>query len=1456
MSNSVDNKIVKMQLQNSQFTAAANATMSTLKKLGDSLKLTEGTKGLENVANKAKSIDMSGLSQGIETVKSNFSALDIVGVTALVNIANSAVNAGKNIVNSLTLEPIMDGFREYEIKMNAIQTIMTNTASKGSTMDDIKGVLADLNDYSDQTIYNFAQMTDNLGKFTAAGVGLEDSAIAIKGMANVAAGFGVDATRMAGATYQMSQMLASGKMMAQDWNSMVQAGMAGDKLQKALIDTAAAMGTAKSETKSFKDSLEDGWLTSEVFIETMKKMADDQSLIDAATKVKTFTQLIGTMQEVVGSGWATSWEYILGDKEQSTELFTSISKGFENIIGPMTDYRNAALKTWNEAGGRQAVLNGLKNILQSIGNILGPIYQAYKKIIDPWNSDRLISISKGFEKITENLKMTDKAGEYLGKTFRGIFSIFKLVGMVLKPIGSLLTGIVGVGTPISEVFFKMTGSLTGWIENAVKFVESTGAIEKASGFLYKAGQSISDTMKYTYEHAIELWYAGIEKAKLYYTGLVTTLNDLAVAGKEKVSSIVEFVKEFNRAYQPLTKTKDFIVGVFDAIQNGIQSFLDFTKNSINSIRDFFDSIVEKVKDSDIRTIDFVKAGLFASLLVIAKKLLPIIKNFISGVGNFKDSVIGVLDELQNVLTTYQKNIKADTIKKIAVAIGILAASVWVLSTIDPERLLPAVTALGTLIGGVMGAMWAFNKIDPQELKKSASSIVMMIGISIAINNLARALNKLGKLKWDEIVKGVVGLTTVCAMMGGLMNAMEGIKISPGLAPSIMSIATSMWIFAGAMAIIGNLEVSTIFKSLTSMAVILGGLTIFFKAVKTAGNPMQVAASMIPIAMSMMLLSGALAIIGNMDPGTLMQGLTVMATVLTEIGLFSKMISKFDGSMVSMGAGILIISNAMIVLSAALAIIGNMDVVTVIKGLLTLATTLGIFAGAANLMPKNLPVFAGQIMILSGALLVMGAALKVVGGISWGTITKGMAVLAGTMIIFGGAAVLLAPTVPVMGALALGLIGLGAAAGLIGGALILLSTGMTMFAGSIIGGSAALVTALMAVASVIPIFSAAVALGLVSFITVLGYNAAAIQRSLIQLIAMLNTTITASIPGFVNTIIVFMSEMMNAIITLTPQIIETTVTVVTSILEALSTNLPLLADLITQFVFELLTTVLQRIAECIPPLGSAVTDVIVSLINVIGDNTGRIVDAGFNMIISVINGITNAISTRMPQVRSATADLVKAIITELKNAVKDSLNIGRDIVDGIKNGLMNGIDRVKEAAKSVASGALNAAKNFLGIHSPSREFFALGDYSNQGLANGMVKNKGLVVGAATKVAESALDSMKSAMSYVSNLITDDIDSSPTIKPVLDLSDIQNGVRNIDSLMESNRAIQLTTDKVSRSFNRNNRESIPQGGIGDTINHNTTEIKNEFNITGSDPHAIASEVSEIIQKQIDRRDVVWA
>lgn len=253
--------------------------MNTLNQLKQSLDLTGAAKGLEGINAAAKGFDMSPLSNGVEMVRSKFSALEVMAITTLANITNSAVNAGKRLAAAFTIEPIKTGFKEYETQINAVQTILSNTRSKGTTLDQVNKALDELNHYADMTIYNFTEMTRNIGTFTAAGVDLDTSVSAIKGIANLAAVSGSNAQQASTAMYQLSQALASGTVKLMDWNSVVNAGMGGQVFQDALKETARVHGIAIDDMiekeGSFRETLKNGWLSSEILTETLAKFTGD-----------------------------------------------------------------------------------------------------------------------------------------------------------------------------------------------------------------------------------------------------------------------------------------------------------------------------------------------------------------------------------------------------------------------------------------------------------------------------------------------------------------------------------------------------------------------------------------------------------------------------------------------------------------------------------------------------------------------------------------------------------------------------------------------------------------------------------------------------------------------------------------------------------------------------------------------------------------------------------------------------------------------------------------------------------------------------------------------------------------------------------------------------------------------------------------------------------------------------
>ena len=440
-SKEVDERVVEMRFDNAQFEKNVQTSMSTLDKLKAKLNFNGVSKGLEDVGNATKKLEFSGVASGIEAVQAKLSAMEVIGVTALANITNSAVNAGKRIASAITIDPVRDGFNEYETQMNAVQTILANTQKEGTNVKQVNAALDQLNTYADKTIYNFTEMTRNIGTFTAAGVKLNASVSAIQGIANLAAVSGSTSQQASTAMYQLSQALASGTVKLMDWNSVVNAGMGGQVFQDALIRTSEKLGTGAKAyidaAGSFRESLSKGWLTTDVLTETLNMFStaadteeeyaaaiqkfvnegySEEQAVDmanmaktageAATKVKTFTQLINTLKEALGSGWTTTWRLIIGDFEEAKELWTKVSDVLSKLINNASEARNKLVEGVMSFNPFTNMLNKLENsdigkTVKQINNLTNSLEYYQKAVTDVWKGDYKNSDTGRYELLDE-----------------------------------------------------------------------------------------------------------------------------------------------------------------------------------------------------------------------------------------------------------------------------------------------------------------------------------------------------------------------------------------------------------------------------------------------------------------------------------------------------------------------------------------------------------------------------------------------------------------------------------------------------------------------------------------------------------------------------------------------------------------------------------------------------------------------------------------------------------------------------------------------------------------------------------------------------------------------------------------------------------------------------------------------------------------------------------------------
>lgn len=474
---SIESRVVELKFQGQQFMEGAKRASESLKSLKQNMDLSGAAKGLDSVSEKISRFNFGGIGEKIKAAASNFGILDIAGGVALGNIASQAINTGLQLVKSLTIQPALDGLREYETQLNSVQTILANTKSKGTTIDDVNAALDELNKYADLTIYNFSEMTRNIGLFTAAGVSLEDSVSSIKGISNLAALSGSNSQQAATAMTQLSQAIAAGTVKLQDWNSVVNAGMGGEQFQNLLKDVARNYGTGVDEaiekTGSFRESLKEGWLDAQVLTEALTILTGDlneeqiqalgytaeqaaafrtlaQDALDSATKVKTFTQLIDTIKEAVGSGWAETFEIVLGNFDEASKLFTDIHQNISKVIDASSNARNNVLRDWKALGGRDSLIQTIYNLTNAIWKPISGMITGIKNAFSGNLGQGLYNLTKFLENLTARFVMSEWVLQRWIRIWTGIGSVFNIVYQLIKPVFVLISAVISVFTSAGD----------------------------------------------------------------------------------------------------------------------------------------------------------------------------------------------------------------------------------------------------------------------------------------------------------------------------------------------------------------------------------------------------------------------------------------------------------------------------------------------------------------------------------------------------------------------------------------------------------------------------------------------------------------------------------------------------------------------------------------------------------------------------------------------------------------------------------------------------------------------------------------------------------------------------------------------------------------------------------------------------------------------------------------------
>lgn len=1025
MSREVDQRVVEMQFNNAQFERNTKQSLSTIEKLKAALKFDDVGDSFSGITKAAKNVNLEPVSDGANEVYYRFKALDVVAGTVLSNITAKAMTLGWTLTKALTIDPMKSGLAEYETQINSVQTILANTQKEGTNLAQVNAALDELNRYADMTIYNFTEMTRNIGTFTAAGVKLDTSVQAIKGIANLAAVSGSTSQQASTAMYQLSQALASGTVKLMDWNSVVNAGMGGQVFQDALKETARVHGVAIDEMiakeGTFRETLQHGWLTASILTETLAKFTGDlseeelraigytedqiaaiikmgETANNAATKVKTFTQLIDTLKEAVQSGWTQSWEYIIGDFEEAKELWTEISNRLQTVISQSAEARNALLQGGLQSGLNQFIDQGITDYSDLLTDMLAKIGKASGAITDEeiesacglaktlksgWlnaemlessllqvvkeaselsklSDEQLESMSLSREKVNDILKQFTELEE---KVQDGTISIDEFIEKMNRPSGreNLIQSLYNV----MDSFGKLMGTIKGAFDEV--FPPMTAET------LYKITESIRDltsNLVISDDTADKLrrTFKGLFSIAKIGVNIITTLAQ-AIGNTVRAVGNLGVIQGAAGQFLEITSAIGDFLSMVEEATRGITKIGDgfgAAASKVDSVKEAFVTIAEAI-DSKFTIPEFetpIKT-LTANFDSISKS----IKDF-----GFSDKVVSSLEKLITLIST--SGVSAFTVFSTAVG-----AAFYVIRDICIN--------ITEFIPKVISAILELPTTASEAFKEFSD------GVSEGANRVISMLEK--------VMEPFIKLRDIAIESLESTTSLDIYRILSLLDVGLLSVMVGQ--LAGSTKKLSDVFKDPVTKALDSIA---GAFDSISGAVKSWQRQNTIK-SIQYVAVAMLALSGALFVMSKIDLVNMAAGLgaivVMTATLVVAMSQFRKSLADISTGklvglstvMVSIAGGAMILANAISELVNAIKPSGEEDLATnvfifaaAVSGLTVLMVAVGKLASMMSGTRAGVILTASVMLIsLSGALKIMASAVSSLATINAGGLVSGL-----------------------------------------------------------------------------------------------------------------------------------------------------------------------------------------------------------------------------------------------------------------------------------------------------------------------------------------------------------------------------------------------------------------------------------------------------------------------------------
>ena len=1411
---SIDRRVVEMEFDNRQFEAGVRDTLRTLEELKEALKLDGASKGINELESASRGFSLEHMASGIDHIKNRFDALGAIGFSILQRLTNAAIDLGKRITGTV-LGPLIEGGRRRALNLEQAHFMF-----EGLGMD-AEATMANALEAVQGTAFGLDEAAKAASQFGASGMRAGDEMTsALRAISGTAA--------MTNSSYEdMSQVFTkvagNGRLMGDDLLRLSSRGL------NAAATLAKELGITEGEVRQL---VTEGQISFEMFYTAMDNAFGEQATRANETYSGSLANLRAAFSRI-GASFFTTW------LTQQRDLFNALTPAVDavgealapvitallNFTGRNTerliDFINAIDFSQFSKVVRPA-LAIVQNFFGILSSWLAPVRDAFRQIFPPASADQLRQTLLAFQRFLNNFKMGEGTADKVRRSFAGLFAVFGIGWEILKAGISFFLDLFGVVSGGSFGFLDATANIGDFLVAVHTAVKEGEGLKR---FFDGLGKILRGPIRFIQELAAAFFnlFSSIDLGTRDASGLIDGVGFLQTIGTRILSS-------WQRVLDTLSKVYDF----FRPMVLAFGSFFgDFGANFVDALSDL---------DFD-RILDLFNTGLLGGLFMTFRRLA---NNFGSTTGSAVNRLTGPFGQLTITLRTMQATLSAFTLVQIAIAIGVLALSVLALSKVDSEGLARALTAISammaqmfimiatfTRLGGTAGivrtsagliilaialrilvsSVRALSTLSWDELSRGLSGVMLLIsglvlavqGISghtagmvragagllifaVAIRILTSAVLPLANLQWEELARGLSGVT---ALIGGLVVAArlltgsEAGLIRAGTGLLVLSVA--LVILSRAVLSMADLEWEELGRGLAGVAALLGGLVAAaYLLTGVESGLIRAGIGLLILATGIRILASAVTVLAQLDMNELVRGLTGVLILIGGLAIAAQVISGHTAGMMRAGIAILVLATGIRVLATAVQIMGGMSWSEIARGLVMLGGSLAIIAIGMQVMRTALPG-AAALVVVAAALTALIPPLLIFASMSINQIGLSLGMLAGVFLVLGVAGMALGPMVPVLLSVAgaVALLGIGLFA--IGAGVMMVAMAITAVAAAGAAGVAALISIIEGVIGLVPFFFRVLGEAIMELIQIFIDNAPLLFEAVSLIIQGIIQAIADNLPLIFDLV----KDLVWGIIDLLGELV---VPAATAIAEALLGILRVIGEYGPDIVAEIVSItidMLQVFAESVPDFVSAATALMVAFLEEIAANLGDVLSAGADVVIAVIEGI----GSESLRVGRAAAETLLAFLNGLSDAIDTyapqfraaGRRIAMSIINGITGGMADNVGSVVSTATSMASSALRSVRDVFRSESPSKAMYEIGQDVANGLAIGMLETSAVVEKAGSRMGTNSIESIKKAISEMADFTSMGVDTKPVITPVVDISKVREGAEQINKALEGRQIV---------------------------------------------------------------------